>query len=146
MRVCLSLSPPPALSLLIALSPPSLSLSRSFFQQPVCSLVIHCKICVIVIAPHDDQHFLQRMLQEAGEGKKPVIMCPYVVAADSEGGMGYTAASAPDLRTCCFTDWVRVVVACLPREALVTTVVLPAVRPCWSARHTHAVRTCLPAF
>lgn len=28
----------------------------------------------------DDQAFLSRMLQEAGEGKKPVLMCPYTVA------------------------------------------------------------------
>lgn len=46
------------------------------------------------------------MLQEAGELKKPTLMVPYHVATMSEGGFGYTAHSASNATTVCFTDWI----------------------------------------
>ena len=70
------------------------------------SAVMKCTTVVLVIAEGDDQQFLSRLLQESAEAKRPVLMCPYHVAADSEGGMGYTAASLGDFSTACFTDWV----------------------------------------
>jgi len=70
------------------------------------SAIMKCTTVVLVIAEGDDQQFLSRMLQESAEGKRPVLMCPYHVASDSEGGMGYTAASLGDFSTACFTDWV----------------------------------------
>eukprot|EP00041_Stephanoeca_diplocostata_P001220 m.19200 g.19200 ORF g.19200 m.19200 type:complete len:301 (-) comp11731_c0_seq1:99-1001(-) len=65
-----------------------------------------CDVFVVVITEKDDQVFLQRMLQEAGELKKPTIMVPYHVASMSEGGFGYTAHSASNAKTVCFTDWI----------------------------------------
>lgn len=68
--------------------------------------IIGCQIFVLVIDENDDQRFLNRMLLEANDVKKPVLMCPVNVAKVSEGGMGYSAASAANMRTACFTDWV----------------------------------------
>jgi hypothetical protein len=68
--------------------------------------IINARVFVFVLAEGDDQVFLQRMLLEAVELKRPIVSVPYMVAPHSEGGFGYTAASTVDLRTVCFTDWV----------------------------------------
>ena len=62
-------------------------------------------MCVLVISEGDDQVFLQRVLHEAVDLKRPVLSVPYSVAKHSEGGMGYSVASTNGMRTVCFTDW-----------------------------------------
>ena len=49
--------------------------------------IMGCVAFVMVITKSDDQKFLQRMLQVAGEAGKPVVTAPYHVADQSEGGM-----------------------------------------------------------
>lgn len=68
--------------------------------------IIGARVFIFVLAEGDDQVFLQRMLLEAVENKRPIVSVPYMVAPSSEGGFGYTAASTANLRTVCFTDWV----------------------------------------
>jgi hypothetical protein len=43
---------------------------------------------VVVLCDGDDTHFLDRMLQEAAEARKRVLMCPYEVSTtNADGGM-----------------------------------------------------------
>jgi hypothetical protein len=62
-------------------------------------------VFVLVINEDDDQVFLQRVLHEAVDFKRPVLSVPYAVTKHSEGGMGYSAALTSNMSTVCFTDW-----------------------------------------
>ena len=67
--------------------------------------ILACQVFILVLDEGDDQQFITRMLQEAGEEQKPILVCPYNISKESEGGMHYAASTVAQLRTACFSDW-----------------------------------------